>query len=298
MGFAKRAIEAALAHAGPAALSRRRFAGRTLVIAWHNIIPSAADAGADGSLHLPLDRFEAQLDRLLRTHDVVPLDDVLAPVRRGARPRAVLTFDDAYAGAVHHGLGLLAARRLPATMFVAPGRLGGQAFWWDAWRGASSSAFREFVLSAGGGRDTAATDAAGRFDMAPADIPAPARTATEQDLRDALGRHPELTLGSHTWSHPNLAALSGRDLQEEVERPLEWLRAFGERGLPWIAYPYGLRSAASDDACRRAGYRAGLLVEGGWVPGVHQAYQVPRFNVPAGLSPDGFTLRLAGLLHG
>ena len=58
-----------------------------------------------------------------------------------------------------------------------------------------------------------------------------------------------------------------------------------------------IRRTTANVSARAAatGYSAGLLVEGGWLTvGVGTNWDVPRYNVPAGLSTDGFRLRLSG----
>ena len=69
--------------------------------------------------------------------------------------------------------------------------------------------------------------------------------------------------------------------------------------LLWLSYPYGLTSPTAAQAVERAGYVGAFLVEGGWLPRQQRFYHpfaLPRLNVPAGLSVEGFQLRLSGLL--
>jgi peptidoglycan/xylan/chitin deacetylase (PgdA/CDA1 family) len=158
--LAKQIAEAGLVHSGAGAAVRRRRRGDVLVLAYHNVVPAGEQPAGDASLHLPRHRFAAQLDALQRTHDVVPLDAVLSePVRPTRRPRVVITFDDAYRGAVTAGIEELAARQMPATIFVAPGFLDGGSFWWDVISGQSGAGLpdsvRMYALEALGGRDEA-----------------------------------------------------------------------------------------------------------------------------------------------
>ena len=296
----KRLAEAVLAHAGLGFAGRRLHAGRALILAYHNVIPDDAQPGADRSLHLTQTQFALQIAALRRTHDLTPLDDALVPRPRG-RPRAAITLDDAYAGAVQFGVEVLAASAVPATIFVAPGRLGGQTFWWDAVEGpygpGPGPAFRAHVLDSLAGRDEPARAAAATFGLRAIPVPLWARTAGEHDLAGALARHPDLMLASHSWSHPNLAALDDEDLQRELDEPRAWLRARFDRVANGIAYPYGLHSDLVDAAAAAAGYAFGLRIEGGWVPrSAGSPFAVPRLNVPAGVSRDGFIIRAAGLL--
>src|SRR5690606_1975386 len=105
-------------------------------------------------------------------------------------------------------------------------------------------------------------------------------------------------LESHTWSHCSLAALEDGELEVELTRPLRWLKqTFPHAAIPCISYPYGLNSPLVRRKAAEAGYTAGLLVEGGVLTrsGL-DPYALPRLNVPAGVSVNGFTLRTSGLL--
>jgi peptidoglycan/xylan/chitin deacetylase (PgdA/CDA1 family) len=106
-----------------------------------------------------------------------------------------------------------------------------------------------------------------------------------------------VTIASHTWSHPNLTRLSDPELQEELTRSADWLRAeAGAAWRPWLAYPYGLTDTRVAGAARKAGYSAAFRVAGGWTRRPPEdPFDTPRLNVPAGLTPSGIRLRGAGL---
>ena len=280
---------------------RHRHRGDVLVLAYHNIVPDGAPSAGDLSLHLPQRRFAEQLDALVRTHDIIPLASALAGYA-GDRPAAVITFDDAYEGAVTAGIAELEARKLPATIFVAPSYLNGGDFWWDALTepgaGALSPALRSWALDDCAGRDTDIRARAPREHGAHLSrVPAHARGAHEHDLLSAAST-PGITLGSHTWSHPNLSRLDGDLLSRELALPLAWLRERFSNVLAAISYPYGLASTQVERAAARAGYTAGLRIEGGWMSrnGANaNAFALPRLDVPSGLSAAGFELRAAGV---
>lgn len=293
----KRTLERLLV-VGAVPAGRLRTRGRSLVLSYHGIAPDGAPRAGNGSLQLARAAFAAQLDALVGHVEVVPLAALSRPA--GGRPRVAITFDDGYVGAVRHGVEELATRGLPATIFVAPGRLGGHAFWWDVLAGATGefpAHDRGHVLTALAGRDESVRRwAEGRF---PADdaLPPWLRSATEDELRAAL-RHDGITLGAHGWSHANMAALPPDELRAELARPLAWLRErFPAATVPWLAYPYGLESPDVRRAARDAGYEGALRIEGGWFdPAAGDAFGRPRFNVAAGLSLEGFLLRANGVL--
>ncbi len=244
---------------------------------------------------MPQSDFAAQLELLAETHEVIPLSRVLEPTAASAhRPRAAITFDDAYRGAVTVGIEELAKRGLPATVFVAPGFVGGKTFWWDAIAGAP----REWAVERLRGEDLEIRRQARPRGYPSTDLPDTFVAATEDELRRAL-EYDAVTLGSHSWSHPNLARLTAAELDGELVRPLDWLRERFDRVIPWLAYPYGRYSTRVAQAAAEAGYDAALRIDGGWLPRkVDEPYALPRLNVPAGMTVDGFALRLAGLLCG
>ncbi len=281
-------------------LAARRRRGSTLILAYHNIVPDDAPPAGDRSLHLPLARFRSQIDRLQETHDVVDLAEVRRAPAISKRPRVAITFDDAYRGALGLALPELARRGLPATVFVAPGILGSTGCWWDLLAAPDGSGLspivRNHVLQVLRGDGSAAVAWARSQGMPLAALPAHAAIATEDELHIAAAL-PGIKLGVHTWSHCNLATVSDAELDGELVGPLTWLRERFERVVPWLAYPYGLSAPQTPERAQRAAYDGALRIEGGWLaPGPAAAFVLPRLNVPAGLSPDGFILRASGLI--
>jgi peptidoglycan/xylan/chitin deacetylase (PgdA/CDA1 family) len=271
-----------------------------LILAYHDIVPEGGTPTGDRSLHLPRAAFARQLDVLTRTHEVISLAQLMANASPRRRPAAVITFDDAYRGAVTVGVAELARRGLPATIFVAPAFVGGRSFWWDAIaRPADPAAdqhFREHALTALGGDDARVRRWAVAQGYGEADIPDWARCASEAELAQAA-QQPGISFGAHSWSHPNLATLDGDRLAHELTAPLEWLRARFRRVVDCLAYPYGLFSPAVARAAQDAGYELSLRVDGGWLrlPWT-DPMATPRWYVPGEISAAGFTLRAAGIL--
>ncbi|MEO7040240.1 MAG: polysaccharide deacetylase family protein [Gemmatimonadaceae bacterium] len=297
-GLVKSTIEHGALWSGLPRVMRARRRGEVLVLAYHNIVPTGQGAAGDRSLHLTQSRFAEQLDELMRTHDVIPLERALTG-HAGDRPAAVVTFDDAYEGAVTAGVAELAARGLPATIFVATAFVNGGDFWWDALTAPGASAptaeLRARALAACAGLDGRVRELAAREHLAVVNAPpSHARGASERDLVAAAAVK-GITMGSHTHRHPNLARLAGDELRAELERPLSWLRARFSNVLPAISYPYGLSSPDVERVAAAAGYTAGLRIEGGWISrGASNPFAIPRLDVPSGLSAAGFALRCAG----
>jgi peptidoglycan/xylan/chitin deacetylase (PgdA/CDA1 family) len=302
---AKSLAERAIVATGATRWAERRHWADVSILAYHNVVPDGLPKTGDLSLHLDLGSFRSQLDHIGRRFDVVPLSEALAPPGRRTRPRAVITFDDAYAGAVGLAVEELAQRGLPATIFVAPAVLGHRALWWDALAPAGSGSGVGFTPAKRGealadqrGEEGAVRAWARAAGWEVRELPESMLTASEEDLRSACIRHDGLVLGSHSWSHPNLARLEGPELERELRRPLDWLQENFSRVITWLAYPYGLSSRDVAAVARRAGYSAAVLVSGGLLrPQPADLYSIPRINVPSGISGAGFALRASGVLR-
>lgn len=142
---------------------------------------------------------------------IVPPSRLLAASRDG-RPRAALTFDDAFASAHRHALPLLERLGVPAVTYVVSGRVGGD----NRWPGQPASAPTGRLMS-----------------------------WSELGEWVAAG----LEVGSHTETHPRLTALDATALERELAASRARLE--DRLGVPvgQLAYPYGL---ASDAVARRA----------------------------------------------
>src|SRR5262249_6781191 len=155
------------------------------------------------------------------------------------------------------GLEELGRRGMPATVFVAPGLLGGYT-WWDVLGEANAGvipddARRYAIDELRGDRDRVVTWFAERGGRPGAHEVLP-RIATESQL-DAAALQPGITFGSHSWSHRNLSALAANELEHELATSLAWLRARYANTIPWLTYPYGLASAAVERASEDARFR-------------------------------------------
>jgi peptidoglycan/xylan/chitin deacetylase (PgdA/CDA1 family) len=296
----KARIERALSSAPAGRIVRDRIRGKRLILAYHGIVPHGEIPAGERALFVSQRNFAEQLDAVASIADVVALDRLDAP--GNGRPRVAITFDDAYRGAVNEGVGELVKRGFPATIFVAPGRLDDHIFWWDALSHGSpelDQTVRHHALHRLGGSDERVRTWASKIRLPASDaLPAYAQTATRAELQRALS-HPGITVGSHTWSHANLAALDDVEIASEIQESRDWLRAnFGEKAIPWIAYPYGLDSDKAHKLAASAGYSGGLRIGGGW----HNLTEAsplarPRLNVPGSLSIAGFRARILGVVR-
>lgn len=299
-GRLKRLAERVLVVAGGPSFLRVLQRRRDVILAYHNVVPEGADPGGDGSLHLPRSEFALQLDHLTMSHRVVSLTDLLVPERaEGPRPRAAITFDDGYRGALTVGLKELNKRSMPATFFVCPGLLGAESVWWDALavegRRRLSESWSLDAQIAAAGVGEAVYRWAEKRGIGARPQPEHAGVVTEDELRLAA-ETAGVSLASHSWSHPNLTALDVAELDRELRRSLQWLsQRFPGPTVPFLSWPYGRSDAVTRRAARDAGYAGAFSIDAGLVGGESDRYEFPRVNVSSGLSLARFTLRTAGI---
>lgn len=283
-------------------MARRRVHPSAVILAYHGIVPRGETVAGEASLHTDQEVFGEQLDALAETHDVVPLGQVLAAAHP-ERPRAAITFDDAYLGCLTAGAEELEKRGLPYTVMVAPGILGTPC-WWDLLAvetGALAPELREAALwGARGDTDHVLRWAREEGVRVGPELPPWAIPADEDRVRSWAER-PGAAVGAHSWGHANLCALDPGELRADLQRCATWFsRRFGDTE-PWFAYPYGIHDDRVKAACADL-FPSGLRIDGGLAvrrgrpPG--DPLSVPRVNVPRGLTINGLRLRLAGILGG
>lgn len=294
----KDGIHGTLVNLGIASVARRWHSNYGLILVYHNIVPEGEDAAGEMALHLEQETFARQLDLLSETHDLLELDALLN-AGRSNRPSAAITFDDGYRGALSAGLEELTSRDIPATYFVSPGLLNQTAFWWDAIAAAHSGRLPDDI------RNTALSQCRGQQEqilrwakakgISRGNVPGQCRSATPSELRRA-SEEPGITIGSHTWSHPNLSKINPEAITRELRTCWDWLDDEIESDVPWLAYPYGIipeeSSSSLRDEERAVTTEAEFIDLGG---AAHDLLRLPRINVPSGISLARFELLISGL---
>lgn len=272
-----------------------------VVFCFHNVVPRRDTGRGDASLHMATEHFQAVIDWIASTYEVVSLSELVMRVRqeRSVRGLTALTFDDAYGGCIHYGLVVLEARQLPATVFVVPSAAQcPRAFWWDrlAARGELSVERRRELLDRqrGAGAEILSVRATSEA-VAEPELPADYMPESWDGLREALQKHPLLKLGSHTATHPNLTALTSHELADELSRSRGELEEAVGREVDTVSYPYGLHDGRVLEAARHAGYGAGVTLGPGLVRTGQDTMGIPRLNVPASIGLEALECWALGL---
>lgn len=249
------------------------------IVYYHNVVDEPVD-GLD-FCRLPVTDFAHQIQELAARFRIVSLPAYLETLQRAGRPDpgcVVLTFDDAYEGVFTHAFPVLAARGLPATVFVITDSLGtaGESYLPHhdeiemALRITEAAALRfelageaPLPLSSFDDRVEAVRQVKRRLKVLPEaerhdwhkrilerleTPPEACRAAARQEAKLRFMSRAQLrtlcdagwTVGSHTRSHRTVSCLGEDDLQAEIQGSLADLRnALALDAVPF-AYPYGL----------------------------------------------------------
>jgi peptidoglycan/xylan/chitin deacetylase (PgdA/CDA1 family) len=293
------ALLAAGAHRALRAIRQLRAGGaRVLLLSYHRATLDFAESAREGlpSMLVSARTLRRQLEQLARTWDVVSLSEaarVLAEGPRGPRRAfAAVTFDDGYADNHAVALPVLAALRVPATVYVATAFTGtADRLTHDrlfatlrelARRGvpperAGLEAPLQGLLTACAARSPAITldrliarlphprllAMAAALEaltgITPADLPAGSRLLDWEELREMSAAG--IDVGGHSVNHAVLPNLPLDAARREIEGCRD---AIAERlGRPprHFAYPNGFHSPAVRRAVRDAGYETGSTTE-------------------------------------
>ena len=157
--------------------------------------------------------------------EVIPLRQLVAALRGGPPPpprSAVLTFDDGYADFASTVAPLLAARGLPATLYVTTGALRG------AERPSGGAPFPSMETLSWA--QVAELDAAG------------------------------VEIGGHTMTHPQLDTLPLKSVRQEVTGCKRQIEDALGHPVDSFAYPHGYSSRAVRAVVREAGWTSGAAI--------------------------------------
>jgi peptidoglycan/xylan/chitin deacetylase (PgdA/CDA1 family) len=271
--------------------------GRLTIIGYHNVEPThyfeaPAGTGARG--------FRRQLQLLRRTMHVISLGDAMRRWSEGRElpMRSVcITFDDGYQDALDVAAPILEEHALPATFYLIPTFISGEATaWWErlSWCVHAATAevtWRERVVPLGApdtrtqlvediAADLKHLDRADREQEVEALVAqlAPAGAYRDDLFLDwdgcrALARR-GFEIGSHSTRHAILAREPAVAQRDDLVRSKTDLERELDVAIDGLAYPNGEHgdfSSATFDALRHAGYTHAVTT----IPGVNRSTTAP-----------------------
>lgn len=245
----KRALRrAVISTAG--ALTTKYGGPRIVVLCYHSIHPRLPIASADPDL------FRRHLEWLGENCEVVSLEDAVAAAKTSdekgrVRPAVAITFDDGYEDNFTYAYPSLAKAGVKATFFITVGFVERDA--------AVIRRLRELS-----GVDESAV-----------------RPMTWDQVRHLLAEG--FSIGSHTYSHPNLARLERSQATAEIEGARAVLEDKISAPVRQFAYPFGRPrfhvTAEIVEVVRAAGHETAAAVLFRRVKATDDSLLIPRFFV-------------------
>jgi len=242
MRWQRRVKRAALAVARVA--SRPDPATRRIVLCYHSVHPNRQYASSTPEV------FERQVEWLKAHCRVTTLADVVTNRNTvSGTPLVAITFDDGYEDNHSYALPILSKHGVPATFFITAGLVN---------------------------RDpTVLQRLQWLWGCRPDDI-VPLDWAQVRELH-ASG----MDIGSHTYSHPNLARLSAVEAEHELRRSTDVISDQLGAPVDLFAYPFGKPAVhfttTTTDVVRAQGYRMAAAVTFRGVRDSDSVYSIPRF---------------------
>jgi peptidoglycan/xylan/chitin deacetylase (PgdA/CDA1 family) len=217
-------------------------------------------------LHVRYDRFVAHLDHLQRRYRVISLGDYLAARRAGRRlPNysVILTFDDGYRNFLTIIAPCLAARTMPASVFLITDRL----------------------------RQTGDPNLNGHW------TPGDDELCLSWTEAQKLGRQQRIEFGSHTCSHAELPSLPPQETGREIRDSYAAIVAHTHNGEVALAYPRGKYSEAIIEQTRAIGYACALTTDVGTNDMSSDLFTLKRILIGDDDDKAAFAVRVSGLAH-
>lgn len=272
---------------GQSAQERSRLDGTcAAILMYHRVLPrdEAQRLRVEPGMFVTPRTFGRHLDWLAKEFTVLPLQEIVSSLEAGEslpKRACAITFDDGWLDNSLHALPALAARRLPATIFVVTDRVGTTGGFWpdEICRRLTSLAGPERleILRRAGIElaDNAIETALAALKVMTESDRDDVLEAIRRRTQDPVGERRELLdwdelerlaergieIESHAASHAILTGVSREVAAGELTRSLATLRQRGHARHALLAYPSGGYDAGVVELARAAGYRAAFTTE-------------------------------------
>jgi peptidoglycan/xylan/chitin deacetylase (PgdA/CDA1 family) len=241
------------------------FRKRTIFLCYHGVTESPERSPEDPKgLHVNARRFAKHLDFLQSRYRVIALRDYLKAQRESSslpEYSAVLTFDDGFRNFLTVAAPLLAARKLPATVFLITDRAG------------------ETSEQQPGPTWTPEDDR---------------RYLSWEDAR-RLQQAQDVEFGSHTCSHSGLLTISPAESSHELQHSYDDLVSHMSVENPTLSYPKGQYSTLLAEAARKVGYACAVTTDRGPNELDHDPFTLGRALIGDFDDEAAFAVRVSGL---
>ena len=238
---------------------------RVAILCYHGVTEQPGNSADDPKgLHVNHLRFAAHLDFLQRNCSVVSLSDYLIAHREGrslGQYSVVLTFDDGFRNFLTVAAPMLAARRLPATVFLITDKASQEVTgdWHSTWTPEDDRRYLSWPEA--------------------------------RKLKEDYG----FEFGSHTCSHSPLPGLSAADTERELLHSFNQLVTNLGVDKPTLSYPKGEYSSMLAEDARKLGYACAVTTDRGQNELDHDLFTLGRALIGNNDDQASFAARVSGL---
>jgi peptidoglycan/xylan/chitin deacetylase (PgdA/CDA1 family) len=208
------------------------------------------------------EKFAAMISIIARDYHPISLDDFIQRRFDEKKINILLTLDDGYASWYKEAVPILEKYNVPALFFISSG----------------------FIES---GKNEAELEKFCKDRLLLSEVSTP----LSKEMLVEASKHPLVTIGGHSQTHPFFETISIEDAQVEIVEDKKYLEELTGREIKAFAFPYG-RSEYKDDILRIIkdnGYQVAFTTHSDFYNYKQDIYLVPRSNHGT-VSP--FVLRL------
>lgn len=305
-----------------------RLTQKTVVLMYHEL----GDDGDDIEAWTVVRKsdFIRQMEYVCAHFDVLSLEDALARMENGtnagARPSAVITFDDGYNGNRRVLLPIVKAMNLPVTVFVASRAVQeGLLYWYDrlisAFQGNTPRVLDLKRLSLGDYRINRCRGSENwrEIERLLRDLkelgPHARASAVESILSElgpsagkgsfslgplspdellALSESRLVTIGAHSHCHNILTQLSGEEIRESVRTSKDLLEKWTGRSMRYFSYPNGNYNDTVVDIIRDLGFKCSFTTVARPWSKEDSVFTIPRIGIGRYDSIENFKIKISG----
>ena len=309
------------------ALRRRAVRAAATVLMYHEVLPDEIDLPS--WLVVKESEFERQMVHLRDHYDVIALDDALArmdpsaPAPGGARPIAVISFDDGYSGNYRCALPILRRLGLPFTVYIATSKVEtGGRYWYDDVICAllrqrhrmHIETSRGLILYSGRSRreERRWSEINGVLEALKA-LPHPERDQFVKNIGDpsavpelrmmttaelaSLASERLVTIGNHTHTHALLDQVPQETARAVIEKAQERLQAWTGLHPRHFCYPNGNYIPETIELVRELGFVSAVTTRTRLWRRTDPVHEIPRLGIGRFDNLNLFRARTAGLLE-
>lgn len=194
---------------------------RSSIIVYH-AVGECHEEDDPHQLFISTDTFKRQMEFLKRRRNVVRLDEIVHSLVSNQRPSVAITFDDGYRNVLTNAAPILNDFGVPSTLFVPTKWIGLRNTWVEP------SACPLNIMSA-------------------------------EELREC--ERSGISIESHGDAHINYQEASPEEVRKDVRESIDRLTQIIGRPPRYLAYPYGLSSAASRGVVNEEGFEAAFSID-------------------------------------